>query len=329
MSPEAAVHLAIQIPYDDAHLELAARLGLRRIQLRVGPGFPIDTGDPQLREARAAAADLARRGLRVVALGCYRNLLSADAGERRREIARLRRVMAMAPLFGTGVVGVFAGRDPDRSLADNLPAFADVWAPLAEEAEAGGLRLAFENCTMLRGDPPRGINLSFTPWAYERMFELLPSPALGIELDPSHLHKQCLDPVAFVRRFAPRIVHVHAKDHEHLPEQLALHGRFSLLTSRDRLPGRGEIDFRAFFAALRAAGYDGAVTLEPERDVDATGARRRLRLLREAVAHLRRAMAASPPPPPAARGRDRGRGCLRRRRGSDPGGRRRDPGRGR
>ena len=34
----------------------------------------------------------------------------------------------------------------------------------------------------------------------------------GINLDPSHLAHQFLDPVAFVEEFADRIYHVHVKD---------------------------------------------------------------------------------------------------------------------
>lgn len=265
------MQLAIQVPYDPTLLDSVEALGLRRIQLRIGPGFPIATDDPSLAEARAAATELARRGIGVVALGCYRNLLSADPEEQRLERERLETVMAMAPLFGTDLVGVFAGRDPERSFEDNLPRFVRTWGPLAEKAEGRGLRLAFENCTMLRGDPPRSINLATTPWAYEQMFAHVPSRALGIELDPSHLHKQHLDPIAFAERFGDRIHHVHAKDHEHLPALLAEHGRFDTRTSRDRLPGMGEIDFAGLLATLDRIGYEGAVTLEVERGADGAG----------------------------------------------------------
>lgn len=283
------MQLAIQVPYDPTLLDMVETLGLRHVQLRIGPGFPIATDDPSLADARAAAADLKRRGLQVVALGCYRNLLSADPGERRQERERLEIVMTMAPLFGTDLVGVFAGRDPERSVDDNLPRFARTWAPLADRAERLGLRLAVENCTMLRGDPPRSINLAATPWAYEQMFAHVPSHALGIELDPSHLHKQHLDPIAFVERFGHRIMHVHAKDHEHLPAMLAAHGRFDTRTSRDRLPGTGEIDFAALFAALHRMDYSGDVTLEVERGTDGGGLGdpNAVGIVRDAVGFLR------------------------------------------
>lgn len=309
--PSVALPLAIQCRYREAALTEAATLGLRRIQLRIGPEFPLDPETTPRAEIDRAGESLARRGIEVVALGCYRNPLSPDPDERAAEIERLRQVMSMASLFGTDLVGVFAGRDPNRSLEANLPAFHEVWSRLADEAERLDVRLAFENCTMLRGDPPRGINMAFTPHILEAMFAAVPSPRLGLELDPSHLAKQWIDPVAFAEQFATtprtcegdspadvarpdRIFHVHAKDHEVLPVQLRAHGRFDIRASRDRLPGRGQIDFAALFRALRDRGYRGPITFEPERGTDlpdGISPGDRLQALTESVAHLRRALA--------------------------------------
>lgn len=304
---DAALPLAIQCPADETALAEAIDLGLHRIQLRIGPEFPLDPETTTRAEIGHAAEQLARRGFEVVALGCYRNPLSPDLAERAAEIARLRQVMDMASLFGTDLIGVFAGRDPNRSLEDNLPIFREVWSPLADDAERLGVRLAFENCTMLRGDPPRGINMAFTPSILEAMFAAVPSAQLGIELDPSHLAKQWIDPVVFVESFGitpaeasagtsrlERIFHVHAKDHETLPDQLQTHGRFDIRASRDRLPGHGQIDFPAFFRALRCRGYRDAVTFEPERGTDLpTGisAEDRFQALEGSIAYLRRALA--------------------------------------
>ncbi len=287
--------LALHSPYDSEWLDEARGLGLEAIQLRLGEGFPLwqtIRGSPggSLSEVRRAARDLERRGLRVAALGYYRNMLAPDPAERRREIDGLRRVMPLAAVFGTDLIGVFAGRDPERTIDDNLPAFAEVWRPLAEEARDQGLRLAFENCTMFKGYPVRGINLCHTPYAYQRMFELLPAPNLGIELDPSHLFKQRIDPADFARRFTGRIFHFHAKDHQLLPAELELHGSFDPRTSRDRLPGEGEIDFDALFAALAEIGYRGDVTLEVERQAVPEDSDERRQAIARSIKSLRSAV---------------------------------------
>lgn len=279
--------LALQTPYDPGRLDEARRLGLEAIQLRLGPEFPLWERGESLDSIRRAADDLDRRGLRVIALGYYRNLLAPDPAERLADVAGLRRVLRMAEVFGANLVGVFAGRDPERTIDDNLPVFARVWEPLAAEARDLGLRLAFENCTMFKGYPVRGINLCHTPYAYQHMFELLPSPNLGIELDPSHLWKQRIDPVGFVHRFAGRIFHLHAKDHERLPAELELHGSFDPRTSRDRLPGEGEIDFAVLFEALVATGYRGDVTLEVEPQAVPEDPPERARAMARSVGYLR------------------------------------------
>ncbi len=281
--------LTLHAPYAPEWLDKAQRLGLEAIQLRIGEGFPLWGNDSAeiLDNAHQAAEDLERRGLKVANLGYYRNMLAADPAERRREVEGLRWVMPLAEIFDTDLIGVFAGRDPELTIDDNLPAFSEVWRPLAEEAADFGLRLAFENCTMFKGYPVRGINLCHTPYAYQRMFEQVPAPNLGIELDPSHLLKQRIDPVAFVHRFGERIFHLHAKDHQHLPAELELHGSFDPRTSRDRLPGEGEIDFPALFQGLAETGYRGDVTLEVERQALPEDQTQQLLAMSRAVDYLR------------------------------------------
>ena len=43
---------------------------------------------------------------------------------------------------------VFAGRIVNRPVPESLPAFKQVFSPLAARAEDRGLRIAFENCDM-------------------------------------------------------------------------------------------------------------------------------------------------------------------------------------
>lgn len=258
--------LALHTPYLPERLARVERLGVSAIQLRLGPGFPIDTNDSSLAEARQAAEALGRRGLTVVSLGCYRNVLDPDRQLRQEDVARVMNTIRMAPIFGTDVVGVFAGRDMELSVEDNIPVFQEVWRPIADLAGEMGVRIAFENCSMFRGYPVRGINFSHSPHAYRLMFEALPDEHLGIEFDPSHCLKQLIDPIAFLRQFPGRTFHVHVKDHERLPDMQQQHGCFDVRASRDRLPGFGHIDFPAIFRELRHQGYEGALTIEAERD---------------------------------------------------------------
>lgn len=265
------MHLSILTPFVPERLERAEDLAIRRIQLRIGPGFPISTEEPSLDEAKRAADALEERGFTVAAIGFYRNMIEPDAGLRALESARLYNVLRMAAeVFHVKVVSVFAGRHPELGVEENMPLLREVWTPLVHAAEERGLRLAMENCSMYRGYPVKGINVSHTPDAYGRIFEAIPSTALGIEFDPSHCVKERIDALRMLRDFAPCLYSFHAKDHRRDPELEYRHGCYDPRVSTDRFPGFGEVDFSALIGELHRIGYDGEVILEAERDPDFT-----------------------------------------------------------
>ena len=60
------------------------------------------------------------------------------------------------------------------------------------------------------------------------MFETIPSPSFGLNLDPSHLVWQMIDYERVVYDYADRILHVHAKDMEVNRDGLYRNGVLSL-----------------------------------------------------------------------------------------------------
>lgn len=205
-------------------------------------------------------------GTVVSALGIYGNPLRDNAlGEESRRA--LREAMHSARLFGTDVIGCFAGRVPGASVEDSLPRFREVWSELAREAADCGVRVAFENClqggTWQSGD----WNLAHNPDAWERMFDAVPAPCLGLEWEPAHQMCQLIEPLPQLAVWAPRIFHVHGKDaniHRHVIEQ---HGVFGCERyAWHRMPGFGDTDWREILRALRAAGYAGSVDIEGYHD---------------------------------------------------------------
>ena len=199
----------------------------------------------------------------VHVLGRSQNYLVGDASEREQRAVVLRRDIEVAADLGIGVVNIFAGRDPYKSVEDNLPIFEEVFTPLVETAERYGVRLAMENCAQ-RNWWPAGGNLASTPENWRKLFELIPSPALGLTFDPSHFVWQGLDYLKAIREFGSRIYYVHAKDTEILQDQLVDKGIYGEGWWRYRLPGWGRIDWGAFFTALMEIGYDGPVGIEME-----------------------------------------------------------------
>lgn len=87
-----------------------------------------------------------------------------------------------------------------------------------------------------------------------RLVEAVRSPAFGVNLDPSHIHRAGEDAVEALRTVMPRIKHVHVRDCK---------GRQSGPGKpADQTNGRGDIDLIGFFAVLHKSGYQGPVDLE-------------------------------------------------------------------
>jgi sugar phosphate isomerase/epimerase len=203
-------------------------------------------------------------GIEISALAYYPNNLDPDPAAREAAHAHLRRVVDAAQRLGVGVVCTFAGADPAKALDENLEEFRRVWPPLVGYAEERGVRIAIENCPMVGW--PGGTNLAYCPGAWDAMFEAIPGPSLGLNLDPSHLVWLQIDYERAVHDYGERIFHVHAKDTEIRPDELY---RRSILSGGrgwqvGRMPGRGEIDWARFVEALRTVGYDGVVSVEHE-----------------------------------------------------------------
>ena len=90
------------------------------------------------------------------------------------------------------------------------------------------------------------------------MFAAVPSPALGLSFDPSHLVWLQIPHIPdVIRAYGSKIYHVDGKDTEILPARLARQGILGSGWWRYRLPGLGALDWSAIFSALADIGYDG------------------------------------------------------------------------
>jgi sugar phosphate isomerase/epimerase len=217
----------------------------------------------------AAVRELMKaHGLEISSLAYYPNHLHPDLAHRAEVNTHLDRVVDAAVLLGVDVVGTFVGADPARSLTENLRAFAEVWPAMADRARGKGVKIAIENCPMLfSGDEwPFGTNLARTPAIWRELFNVIPDPGFGLNLDPSHLVWQMIDYERVVYDFADRILHVHAKDMEIDRNGLYEHGVLSagMNWQVPRLPGLGEVRWDRFCSALYAVGYDRWISIEHE-----------------------------------------------------------------
>jgi len=230
-------------------------------------------------------------GIEISALGYYPNLLSPDPAESEQAAVHLRQVIRASQVLGLGQVNTFAGRDWTRSVEDNWSRFLDTWGPLVEYAESHQVRIGIENCPMLftQDEWPGGKNLAVSPAVWRRIFADIPSPNLGLNYDPSHMIWQQMDYLQPAREFASRLFHVHAKDAILDRQQLDDVGILAepLQYHTPKIPGLGDVDWKAFISVLNEVGYQGHVCVEVEdRDYEQT-LERRQRALIESEAHLR------------------------------------------
>jgi sugar phosphate isomerase/epimerase len=162
-----------------------------------------------------------------------------------------------------GLPGVGDGHSSNK-VRENIERFAAVYTPLAAMAERLGVRIAFETAGRGGGEG----NIAHNPEPWDAMFEAVPSPAIGLSFDPSHLvWLHIPDIPGLIRQYGSRIYHVDGKDCEILPDRLARQGILGSDWWRYRLPGQGQLDWPAIIAALHDIGYDGPITIEQEDPV--------------------------------------------------------------
>lgn len=242
------------------------------------------------REVDAIRATLDRERVFLTSLGYYPNLLSADASHAVPALAHLKQVIAAAPRLGLDTVTTFIGADHTAHPDDNFAAFERLWPDLIRLAESHGVRIAIENCPMLftRDEWPSGKNLAYSPAVWRKMFAAIPSDHFGLNYDPSHLIWQFMDHIAPITAFKDKLFHVHAKDTAVDRAKLDDVGILALGWQTPVIPGRGEVDWDRFFAALKSAGYDGPVVIEVEDDSFGKSLEGRQRALRESRNALER-----------------------------------------
>lgn len=209
-----------------------------------------------------------QHNLQISSLAYYPNPLHPDPEHRQMVGDHLKRVIAAAEMLDVPIVGTFVGRDQNKTVDANFGEFEKIWPPLVKFANEHGVKIAIENCPMIFSNDewPGGQNLATTPEIWRRMWEIIPDPNFGLNLDPSHLVWQMIDYVRVVYDFGPRILHVHAKDMRIDREQLYQRGVMSMGMGWEipRLPGLGEVNWSQFIAALYAVGYDYVVSIEHE-----------------------------------------------------------------
>ncbi len=208
------------------------------------------------------------KGVEISSLAYYPNYLDPDAEKAQSYIDHLYRLIDATSLLGVNMVTTFIGRDPKKNVTDNLALAKDTWKPIMDYAERKKVKIAIENCPMIFTDDewPGGQNLMSTPSNWRKVFEVIDSPNLGLNYDPSHFVWQQIDYIKPIYEFKDKIFHVHYKDIKVYQDKLADVGVMAtpLEYMSPKLPGLGDVDWGKYVSALTDIGYKGYSCIEVE-----------------------------------------------------------------
>ena len=211
---------------------------------------------------------LKESGIFISALGYYPNPLDPDPLRSELYLEHIKNVIRGAAKLGVPVVNTFIGRDPSKSIKENLSRFADVWPAVVKVAEECNIKIGIENCPMFFTDDewPGGKNLAISPAVWDRMFEIIPSRIFGLNYDPSHMIWQMMDEIKPIYNYKERLHHIHLKDAKVYKDKLDRVGILGnpLEYHSPKLPGLGDVNWRGFFAGLTDVRYRGPVVIEVE-----------------------------------------------------------------
>lgn len=222
-------------------------------------------------DADQLAGTVVEAGLKVGSadLPAWSGLITADVAKREAAVAQQAAYVEACAKHGIrNYFLVMLPEDPAKSREENFGLMVEGLNLLTPHLEQHGGRLVIE------GWPGPGA-LCCTPEGYRAVIKEVASPSVGINFDPSHLIRMGIDPIRFVDEFASRVYHVHGKDTEIITEGLYEYGTeqpatfakghgFGAYHWRYTIPGHGVTRWTRAFETLKAAGYDGAVSIELE-----------------------------------------------------------------
>ena len=227
---------------------------------------------------------LADHGASISALSCHGNALHPDKDRAQQHAEVSRKTILLAEKLGVPVVVDFSGCPGDSPTAQQPnwvtcpwpPDYLDVlrwqwdevvapyWTAHAKFAADHGVRIAIE------------MHPGFVVYSPETMLRLraITGPAVGANLDPSHLFWQNIDPIAAIRVLGEAIHYVHAKDTQLYPANLPRSGVLDTKPYTDERNrgwlfrtcgyGHGAEWWKEFVSTLRMHGYDYVLSIEHE-----------------------------------------------------------------
>ena len=209
---------------------------------------------------------LGHSGVVISTVSIFGNPLG-DTKTDQQTIQGWKHLIDHAHLFGTDLVTGFAGRVRGQPIDKSMGQFKKVFGPLTKRAQDRGVRLAFENCDMGGTWATGDWNIAQTPAAWEMMFNAVPADNLGLEWEPCHQMVKLLDPMPQLRKWVPKIFHLHGKDATIHWDVIREHGIWGNVPfAFHRTPGFGDSNWTDIISELRRGGFKGAIDIEGWHD---------------------------------------------------------------
>ena len=256
-------------------------------------------------DREAYCHDIHDRGMTISALSCHGNPLHPNPEIAHHADDLFRKTVRLANLMEVPVVNTFSGlpagcegdRMPNWVTCPWPPDFLDMlkyqwdqvaipyWKEAATYAADHGIKIGIE------------IHPGMLIYNVETMLRMRSEagPAMGANLDPSHLFWNGVDPIAAIRALGEAIHHVHGKDcyvdllnvtvngcNDHKP-----YDQISDRSWTFRTIGYGhDLKFwKDFISTLRVVGYDYVISIEHEDALMSTdeGLAKAVGLLKQAI----------------------------------------------
>lgn len=298
-----------QLPFTQV-LDKVRAMGVTAVEIGTGayPGnahLDLDRLLEKKADREAYLQELNERDMIISALSCHGNPIHPDPKIARKADDIFRKTVQLAMLLEVPVVNTFSGL-PAGCEGDKMPNWVTCpWPPhfleiLKYQWDEEAMPY-WKDATAFAADHGVKIGIEIHPgmliYNVETMLRMRDAagPALGANLDPSHLFWNGVDPIAAIRALGDAIHHVHGKDCYLDQQNIAVNGcndhkPYDQIPKRSwtfRTIGYGhDLKFwKDFISALRLVGYDHVISIEHEdamMSVD-EGLSKAVSVLKEAV----------------------------------------------
>ena len=227
-------------------LGLGAKLGLDAVDFSI-KFFPRRLADTYHRMLAVLACE--KFLITPCMLACYSDFTHPDAAQREAELTQLKEDIELADLLGAKFVRVTAGQNrPGIQRDEGVQWVTEGFRRALDEADARGITLAYENHT--KGAPWDYWDFSQPTEIFLQILDNLADTPLGVCFDTANPLVLGEDVLALLEEVLKQVVVLHIFDLREI-------GTFEPVRV-----GTGAAPIPQVFSRMRAAGYDGWLSIE-------------------------------------------------------------------